>query len=116
MTSDLQISSEQISELTRKSRHKRKSKQSFRPRWVKLPVRWVETLSRSRQASTYRLAHIILIEAFKREQTGGEVVLSAVATEMHRNTKARAVNELVKLGLITVKRDGRQAVRVIKLK
>ena len=90
----LQIDSEQMIELTSdKKRGKKKS-----------------------QASTYQLAHVILIEAFKQEQTGREVVLSAVATEMHRNTKARAVNELVKLGLITVKRDGRQAVRVIKLK
>ena len=112
----LQIDREQMIELTNNKRRGKKSKQTFRPLWVKLPVRWVDGLYQAKQASTYKLAHVILIEAFKQEQTGREVVLSAVATEMHRNTKARAVNELVKLGLITVKRDGRQAVRVIKLK
>ena len=44
---------------------------AFKSQWVKLPVKWVEALGRSTSASTYRLALIILIEAFKREQIGG---------------------------------------------
>jgi hypothetical protein len=78
-------------------------------------MRWVEILRQSKQASTYRLAHIILAEALKRELTGKEIVLSTETTGMHRNTRVKAVNELVKLGLIKVKRDGRQAVRVTHL-
>jgi hypothetical protein len=83
---------------------------------VKLPVKWVEALRKSTSASTYRLALIILTEAFKREQVGGEIVLSLEVTGMYRNTRARAVAELVKLGLIRVRREGREAIRVLKLK
>ena len=78
-------------------------------------MRWVETLCQSKHASTYRLAHVILVEAFKQEQTGREIVLSTETTKMHRSTRTKAVNELVKLGLIKVRRDGHQAVRVINL-
>jgi DNA-binding IclR family transcriptional regulator len=59
---------------------------------------------------------MILIEAFKREQIGGEIVLSMETTGMPSSTRARAVDELVRLGLIRVKRNGRQAVRVIRLR
>jgi hypothetical protein len=37
-------------------------------------------------------------------------------TGMPSSTRARAVRELVKLGFITVKRDGKQAVRIINLR
>jgi hypothetical protein len=37
-------------------------------------------------------------------------------TGMPSSTRARAVGKLVKLGLITVKRDGKQAVRIINLR
>jgi hypothetical protein len=37
-------------------------------------------------------------------------------TGIPSSTRARAVKELVKLGLIMVKRDGRQAVRIINLR
>ena len=79
-------------------------------------MRWVETLRRSTNASTYRLAHIILIEAFKQEQIGGEIVLSVQVTGMHRNARARAVAELVQMGLIRVRQEGREAVRVLYIK
>jgi hypothetical protein len=62
------------------------------------------------------LALIILIEAFKREQIGGEIVLSLEVTGMYRNTRARAAAELVRLGLIAIRREGREAIRVLKLK
>ena len=119
---DLQISDAQILDRLRptggkgeKKRHENK-RLAFKPQWVKLPARWVKTLRRSKSASTYQLALTILIEAFKREQVGGEIVLSTKTTGMPSSTRARAVRELVKLGLITVKRDGRQAVRIINLR
>jgi hypothetical protein len=62
------------------------------------------------------LALTVLLEGFRREHLGGEIVLSMKTTGMPSSTRARAVSELVKLGLITVKRDGRQAVRVINLR
>jgi hypothetical protein len=79
-------------------------------------VRWVEALRRSTNASTYRLALIILVEAFKREQVGGEIVLSMQVTRMHRNMRARAIAELVQMGLIRVKQEGKEAVRVLNIK
>ena len=100
-----------------KKGRKRKSKRpAFKSQWVKLPVKWVEMLKKSTSANVYRLAFIILIEAFKREQTGGEIVLSSEVTGMYRNTRARAAAELVRLGLITIKREGREAIRVINIK
>ena len=95
---------------------KGKSRLRFKPQWVKLPTRWVDALRRSRSVSTYKMALTVLLEAFKREQLGGEIVLSTKTTGMPSSTRARAVRELVKLGLITVKRDGRQAVRIINLR
>ena len=94
-------------------RGKKKSKQRFRVHWVKLPVPWVKALRRSKSVNTYRLALTILIEAFWREQTGGELVLSTEVTGMHRNSKIRAMDELVRLGLIRIRRDGRRAIRII---
>jgi hypothetical protein len=83
---------------------------------VKLSWRWVEALGKSRSANTYRLALTILFEAFKHEQMGGEIVLSRETTGMTGSAKARAVDELVRLGLIKVRRNGRQAVRVINIR
>jgi hypothetical protein len=57
-----------------------------------------------------------LIEAFKQEQVGGEIVLSTQITGMYRNTRAKAVVELVQMGLIRIKREGREAVKVLYLK
>jgi hypothetical protein len=83
---------------------------------VKLPGQWVEALRRSRSANTYRLALTILIEAFKQEHMGGEIVLSRETTEISGSSRARAVEELVTLGLIKIRRNGRQAVRVVNIK
>jgi hypothetical protein len=93
-----------------------KSRKSFQPEWVKLPRRWVEVLRQSKSIGTYQLAHIILFEAFKREQIGGEIVLSSAMTGMSQTTRRRAAKELAELGLIQIeKRRGRQALRVVSL-
>jgi hypothetical protein len=123
MTSSLQITEKEAEQRLRsaaaaakKKKKGKKNKQCFKPQWVKLPARWVEALRRSKSASTYQLALTVLFEAFKREQLGGEIVLSMKITGMPSSTRARAVRELVKLGFITVKRDGKQAVRIINLR
>jgi hypothetical protein len=86
-------------------------------RWVKVPRHWVSSLARSRSAATYRLALIILVEAFKRERhRGGEIVLSTKVTGMPRSTRAMAVRELVELGLITIRSEGRKATMVSKVR
>jgi|SRR5262245_24062636 len=116
MTS-LQITDKEVQERLRSAGAKKtKSRQRFKPQWVKLPTRWVEALRRSKSASTYQLALTVLLEAFKQEQLGGEIVLSMKTTGMPSSTRARAVRELVELGLVTVKRDEKQAVRIINLR
>jgi hypothetical protein len=63
--------------------------------------------------NTYRLAFIILFEAFKSDVTGREIVLTATVSRMPRNTRVRAMNELVKLKLIKISRERvNQAARV----
>jgi hypothetical protein len=78
-------------------------------------LRWAKALQQSRSANTYRLAHTILFEAFKREQVGGEIVLSTEVTGMPSSTRVRAAEELVELGLIKVSRQGKQAFKVVSL-
>jgi hypothetical protein len=93
----------------------KKKRKPFKARWVKFPLRWVEALRQSKSVATHRLAHTILLEAFKREQVGGEIILSSAVTGMARNTKMKAVKELVELGLIEIEQDGKQASKVIYL-
>jgi hypothetical protein len=89
-------------------------RKAFKPEWVKLPLHWIEVLRQCKSVATVQLAHIILVEAFKRHRGGGEIVLSSITTQMPRNTRRRAAKELVKLGLIKLhqSRDD-QAYRVI---
>ena len=94
-------------------RTKRKRKPTFKAKWVRLPTRWITALRRAKRVSTVHLAHIILLEAFKSEYCGGEIILSGHATGMPSATRSRAARELVSLGIIKLKRAGRGAVRVV---
>jgi hypothetical protein len=89
----------------------------FKAQWVKLPLHWAETLRRSKSASTYQLAHVILFEDFKQKvfKRRREIVLSSSVTRMPHSTRARAANELTELGLIKVVRakEMKKALRVI---
>ena len=96
--------------------HTAKKRKAFRAEWVKLPLRWVEALQCSKSASTYRLAHVILLEGFKREYVGGEIVLSSTVTNMPSTTKLRAAKELAELGLIRIEQEGQRASRIYILK
>ena len=93
----------------------KKRRKRFETKWVKLKLRWVRALRQSKRVSTYQLAHTILFEAFKREQVGGDIVLSAEVTKMSASTRKRATKELVRLKLIKVSQHGNQAVRVISI-
>jgi Fic family protein len=91
----------------------KKRRKLFEAQWVKLPRHWVVALRRSNSVSTIHLAHAILFKAFESLQKHEtEIVLSSVTTGMSRNTKTRAVKELVDLGLIKTERKGRGAIRV----
>jgi hypothetical protein len=90
----------------------RKRRRWFEPLWVKLPRHWFTALKRSESVNTYRLAHLILWEAFKDKHRTGEVILSTEATGMSRATKIRAAEELAELGLIRLTKAGTKAIRV----
>jgi hypothetical protein len=94
--------------------HKSKRKQ-FKLEWTKLPLSWLPRLHQSRRTETYKLAHIILVEAIKCQYWGGEITLSTEVTGMTRSTKLRAARELARLGLVKIIRDGNKALRVIPL-
>ena len=83
--------------------------------WVKLPNYWIERLERARRLGTFKLAHRILREAYKRQCIGGEIVLSTTTTGMSRCARYHAVRELVELGLIRTQQEGSGAVRVTEL-
>jgi hypothetical protein len=88
--------------------HRPKERRSFEYRWVKLPRHWISSLARCQSAATYRLAHIILVEAFRHKHPDGKIVLSAAVTRnMPACTKMRAARELAEYGLITIEQLGR---------
>lgn len=80
----------------------KRKRRSFEYRWVKVPRHWVSGLARTRSVATYRLALIILTEAFTRKHTGGKIVLSAKVTGMSSSTRKRAALELAEFGLIKI--------------
>jgi hypothetical protein len=90
-------------------------RQEFKPKFVQVPVRWIEALRQSKNAGAYQLALAILLEAFQRELIGGEIVLSSEMTAMSGTVRRRAAKELERLGLIQLERRGKQALRVILL-
>lgn len=94
---------------------KKKTRKPFRAQWVRLPMEWVETLDRATSKHTIKLAHRVLIEAFRQKHIGGEIALSAAVTRMPHSTRARAIRELVELGLIEVEQTGRRAVRIRRI-
>jgi hypothetical protein len=94
----------------------RKRRKSFEFEWVKVPRHWVTGLARTRSSATYRLAFIILIEAFKRKHLGGKIVLSFKVTGIPHTTRMRAALELVELGLIEIRTEARKAAVVSKLR
>ena len=93
---------------------KKKRRKSFRAFWVKLPRSWITALRRTRSVHTYELAHTILLEAYERQTD--TVALSGEATLwMSRETKRRAARELEEFGLVQVKGEGCQALKVVIL-
>jgi hypothetical protein len=89
--------------------------QPFRVKWVPLRATWIDRLEQSKSVGTYKLAHRILREAFKRKYVGGEIVLSRKVTGLPGTTIGRAARELVKLGLIEIEQSGNKAIRVVNL-
>ena len=95
----------------------RKKKSEFKVRWVKLPVRWIERLrAAAASENTYRLALTILVENYKLEQMATkEIVLSGKVTGLPPMVRKRASDNLVRHGLIKIKRKTGRATRVVDL-
>ena len=72
-------------------------------------------LEQSRSVGTFKLAHRILREAFKREHVGGQIVLSRKVTGLPCTTTSRAARELANLGLIQIQQIGNKATKVVNL-
>jgi hypothetical protein len=89
-----------------------KKRRPLKVQFVKLPGYWIEQLERSSSPGTFKLAHRILKEDFKRQFGGGEIILSTEATGLSRKVRSKAVKELVELGLIETEQTGNQAVKV----
>ena len=84
----------------------------FKARFVKLPYHWAERLKRCNSPGTFKLAFQILLADFKRQNVGGEIILSAKTTGLSRTVRSKATKELVVLGLIEVGQEGNQAAKV----
>ena len=92
-----------------------RGRKRFEVQFVKLYNCWIERLELSKNPGTFKLFLRILRADFKRQITGGELVLSTEATGLSRKVRSRAIKELVELRLIEIEQKGNQAVRVTKL-
>jgi hypothetical protein len=95
---------------------KKRRRKEFQPQFVMLPDRWIMELGRSNSSRTHHLAHLILREAFRCKYTGEEIILSQeTVPHMSRRVKLKAAEELERLRLIDLHRDGNKALRVTPL-
>jgi hypothetical protein len=95
---------------------RRKRRSGFEVQYVRVPTRALERLHKvGASRHVYRLAYVILREAFKLEQMAiKEIVLSQRVTEMPPKALTQAIATLVKLRMIRVKRTTwNAAARVI---
>jgi hypothetical protein len=105
----IEVETQLLPTATRKPRRK-----PFKTLFVKVPARWIEVLSQTKSASTWRLAMVVLAESFKCKHLGGEIVLSSRVTQMPDTTRLRAARELANLGLIQLETpNGKRAPKVL---
>jgi len=102
---------------TRASKKRRRQKSGFKTRFVLFPLSWAARLQKAGVGSaTYALAIAILTESFKRDQMAvKEIVLSQQVTGLSPTARRNAINTLVKLKLIRIRRAIGKAVRVSEL-
>jgi len=96
---------------------KRGRRSGFQIEWVKLPRRWIDRLRAANVGpATYQLALAVLVENFKLDQMAiKEIVLSERVTGLSPNARRKAIDSLVALKLIKVRRGLGRAVRVVDL-
>jgi hypothetical protein len=80
-------------------------------------MRWIDRLrAANASGATYRLAHAILVESYKLDQMAiREIVLSEEVTGLSRKYRNRAIDELVRLRMIKVRRRPGAITRVVDL-
>ena len=84
----------------------------FKSKFIRVPTHWREAL-RGAPGTTYALALAVLDEKHKRDQLGGEIVLSAEMTGMIKDSRQRATHDLVARRVIGVEvSSGKSAPRV----
>ncbi|QIG47572.1 hypothetical protein G5V57_07420 [Nordella sp. HKS 07] len=94
-----------------------KRPKSWRHYYVRVPWTWVEQLRSTKRVSTYRVALVLLYEHWRRG--GKPVALSNVITQQEgvaSRSKWRALDELAKLGLITVETKPGRSPQIVVLK
>jgi hypothetical protein len=92
---------------------RRKSKK-WQRHYVQVPWSWVERLQSAKRISTYRLALLLLYEAWK--NGGKPLALSnvlAAEAGLSRQTKWLGLVELEKFGLVRIERRQGRAPRLI---
>ena len=88
-------------------------RKSFEAKWVKLPRHWISAIGRSKSVNTYRLALLILLEAYHDRRGNGRINLSTrMSGGMPSSTRRRAARELVELGLIVL--ESRKGTKVLQ--
>ena len=110
---ELQITDMELPHAAAKRAGKKK-RRPFQARWARIPAAWRARLRKTRSATAANLAITILFEAFRSEQQWGtDIVLSAHVTGLERRSRKRGIEELIRLGLIRVRRrNERCAFRV----
>jgi hypothetical protein len=92
----------------------KRRRKAFEVKFVKVPLQWITALSQTKSLGTWRLAMVILAEAFRRKHMGGEIVLSSQVTRIPNTTRQRAARELASLGLIQLEiPPGKRAFKVL---
>ena len=101
----------------RTSKRRRQRHSKFKVRFILFPLSWAARLRKAGVgAATYVLAIAILTENFRRDQMAvKEIVLSQQVTGLSRRRRQRAINTLVRLKLIRIRRAIGKAVRVSEL-
>src|SRR5262249_15426115 len=100
---------------TKQTPKRRRRKSGFEVEWVKFPVRWANRLwAAGVPGATWRLAIVILFENYKLEQMAiREIILSEEVTRLSRKYRNRAIDDLVRLRMIKVRRRPGAMTRVV---
>jgi len=93
----------------------RKKRRPFKAPWARLTKHWSDQLEQARGMATYRLAHRVLHEVFKRQVIGGSVILSAEVTGLQHTSRRRAIEDMLRLRLFNIAQKGNQAAVVTEL-